>query len=160
MAARSGGERVVSDPRERIAAAVPSAGEHEPTVLVVGSEAAKGLASHLADRWEVRLVSGDGRVARAAERDGLAARRADVTSGSELEPHADGVEVAVVAAERDRESLLVAQLLRTVGGVEAVAVALNDPGNREFFEGVDVEVLNGQSALWRDVERALFGEPA
>lgn len=105
------------------------------------------------------VVSDDAEVVRSAERDGIEARKADITSGSALAATAAEVDAAIVAAERDRVSLLAAQLLRTVCDVSTVAVLLNDPANRELFEDIDVAFLEDRTVIGREFERALFDEP-
>lgn len=133
--------------------------ERTPTVVAVGGEGAKGLATHLGETCDVLVVSDDADVVKAAERDGIEAAEADVTSGGDLAAQAGGMDAAVVAAERDRVSFLAAQLLRTVCDVEDVAVLLNDPTNRELFADVDVTFLDDRNVLGREVERVLFDEP-
>lgn len=128
----------------------------EPAVVVVGDEAAVGLATYLDDDCDVVLVSDDPEVVRQASTRGFDARLADVSDGGRLRGHTAGADAAVVATERDRRNFLVGQLLRTVCGVDSVAVCVNDPDNRELFADLDVDVVDGNSLVVPEVVDALF----
>lgn len=129
---------------------------NDPDVLVIGGQSACGVAVELAGDYEVTLVTDDESVARTARTREIEARRVELTDGSDLRRNAAGAEMAVVAAELDRVSLLVAQLLRVTCGVEEVVVRINDPENRDVFDDLDVELLDEGSLLAPEVERALF----
>lgn len=127
-------------------------------LIVVGDEAAVGLAAHLDGDNEVVLVSDHDAVVRRAASRGLDARQTDVTDAGRLRDPAAEADAAVVATGRDRLNLLVAQLLRTVCSVGSVAVLVNDPDNRDVFDDLDVAVIDGGSVVASEVADALFDD--
>lgn len=132
-------------------------GVDDPKVLVVGGEAAKAVALHLQEACEVRILSSEERIVRWTEGTSIEARAVDVTAGRELRRHAGPADAAVVVTERDQTALLVTQLLRFVCDVAHVAVLLNDPHNRDAFEGVDADLLDGRAVFGPVVEESLAG---
>lgn len=146
-----GGVQVTLDGLQRRLRSTPT-----PEIVVVGGEAAVGVATYLDGDCTVVFVSGDGDVVARATARGLDARRTDVADGGRLSDHTVGADAAVVATERDRLNLLVAQLLRTVCGVDDVTVRVNDPDNRDVFEEVGVTVVDGGSLVATEVADALF----
>lgn len=128
------------------------------SLLIVGGETAVGLAYHLGSDHDVTVVTGDDDVVKNAHEEGIDVRTAEITQADELAPITDGVETAVVAAERDQVGLLSAQLLRTTCGVEDVTVLLNDPVHGDLFDDLDVEYLERPTVLGPEVERTLFGK--
>lgn len=127
----------------------------EPTpVLVVGQEAAKGLADHLAEEWPVRLLSDDRSVVESADTESMESRHVEFNA-AELEPHAYDADSAVIVAERDRAGLLIAQLLSSVCNVDRVSVRVDDPENLDAFEGLDCQVIETGPVLRSEVEQVL-----
>lgn len=127
------------------------------TILIVGGQAAVGLASHLGSERDVTVITDGDDVVMSAH-DGVDVRTAEITRGSDLASVVDGAQTAVVAAERDRTGMLSAQLLRTACGVEDVTVLLNDPIHGDLFNDLDVEYLDCPTVLGPEVERTLFGD--
>lgn len=116
-------------------------------VVVVGDEAAIGVAVYLDDEHQVRLLSNDPAVVRTGTSRGIDARLVELDDGGRLREHVEDVASAVVATDRDRSNLLVAQLLRTVGSVDHVVVIVNDPRFLEVFEDVEIEAIHGSSLV-------------
>ncbi len=125
--------------------------------VVIGDEAAKAVADHLAADYDVTLLTDDRSVVKSAESVGVDAHHVDPTEGGRLKDHARGADVAVVGATRDRETLLAARLLRHGCGVDRVAVRINDPENRDLFRDLDVELLDTHTLLAPEIERVLAG---
>lgn len=135
---------------------LPTTGD-STQLLVIGGEAAKGLAAHLAETWNVRLLSDDKEVvrsARSADSEQFDVRHLDLEA-DDLQPHVGDVDTAVVGTDRDRAGLMVAQVLTTVCGVDRVLVGVNDPKNEDAFQDVDCETIETWSLLRSEVERVL-----
>lgn len=128
------------------------------TLLIVGGQTAVGLASHFGSDRDVTVITSDDDVVKNAHEDGLNVRTAEITRGRDLAPIAEGIETAIVAAERDKAGMLCAQLLRTTCGVDDVTVLLNDPIKVDLVDDLDVEYLECPRVLGPEVERAVFGE--
>ena len=144
---------------ERIGTSLKDAirSEDRPVAVVIGDEAAKAVADHLSADYDVTLLTDDRGVVKSAESTGLDAHHVDPTRGSVLKDHAADADAAVVSASRDRETLLATQLLRHGCGVDCVAVLVNDPDNRHLFRDLDVDLLDAQTLLAPEVERAFAG---
>jgi Trk K+ transport system NAD-binding subunit len=128
--------------------------EDSTQLLVVGGETATGLATHLAENWEVRLLSDQEEVVGKAGRQGFDARHVDFGT-ADLARHAGDADVAVFGTERDRVGLMVAQLLATACDLDSVLVRVNDPENMPAFRGVDCEVIETGPLLGAEIERVL-----
>jgi len=129
--------------------------EDARTVAVIGDEKAKAVAGHLDESYDVTFLSDGDEVVEAAERAGVEARQVDPTDGHRLREHAAGIDLAVVGTARDRTTLLAAQLLRTTCDVDRVVVQVNDPANRDLFDGIDVQILEAWDLVAPSVEGAL-----
>ena len=67
---------------------------------------------------------------------------------------------AVVAPDRDRIGLLVAQKLAASGAADRILVRLNDPEYEAAFDDIDCELLDFGSVLHETVESHLGPTPA
>jgi len=134
-----------------------SGGSTTDRVLVVGDESALGVATYLNERHEVFLLSEDPDAVRTASASGVEARRTAVGDGGRLRKHTGDVAGAVVATDRDRLTLLVAQLLRTVCDVEDVTAVVNDARHLDLFEELDVRPIHGSSLVGPAVDDTLWG---
>ncbi|MFC7019272.1 MULTISPECIES: NAD-binding protein [Haloarcula] len=125
-----------------------------PTLLVVSDcHVGSTLASAFDDGADVRLVTDHEGVA-ATVRDGVDVTVGDVTALRTLQA-ADGATAAVVALRRDRQAILVTQLLRAHFDVETVVVLLNDPERREAIEDIATAVVCGATSLATELQRAV-----
>lgn len=124
------------------------------SVAVFGGRLAKGLAVRLAPDREVRLVSDDRAVVESGRSEPFAARHVDYAT-ADLAAVVGDVDVAVVATERDRAGLLVAQTLAVGDEVDRVLVRFDDPDYEPVFSGLDCDVLDLGSVLHDAVESTL-----
>ena len=130
----------------------------DPTVAVFGGRSAKGLAMRLSSDRTVRLLSADRSVVESSRSAPFEARHVDYRSADLSEHVADAA--AIVAADRDRIGLLVAQKLAASGAADRILVRLNDPEYEAAFEDIDCELLDFGSVLHETVESHLGPPPA
>ena len=128
-------------------------GTSVPTVAVFGGRLAKGLAMRLSSGRAVRLLSADRSVVESSRSAPFEARHVDYRSASLSEHVADAA--AIVAADRDRIGLLVAQKLAASGTVDRLLVRFDDPQYEAAFEDIDCELLDLGSVLHETVESSL-----
>ena len=128
-------------------------GTSVPTVAVFGGQLAKGLAMRLSSGRTVRLLSADRSVVESSRSAPFEARHVDYRSANLSEHVADAA--AVVAPDRDRIGLLVAQKLAASGTVDRILVRLDDPQYEAAFEDIDCELLDFGSVLHETVESSL-----
>jgi Trk K+ transport system NAD-binding subunit len=124
------------------------------TLLVIGGEAAKGGAAHLADEWDVQLLSDETDIVDGATNAPYTSHRVELTA-SDLEPFASRADAAVVITEHDRVALRLAVLLNTIASLDDVFVRVDDPENRRAFEDVDCRVLEAGALFRSEIERQL-----
>jgi Trk K+ transport system NAD-binding subunit len=130
----------------------------DPTVAVFGGRSAKGLAMRLSSDRTVRLLSADRSVVESSRSAPFEARHVDYRS-ADLSEHVAGA-AAIVAADRDRIGLLVAQKLAASGAADRILVRLNDPEYEAAFDDIDCELLDFGSVLHETVESHLGPTPA
>jgi len=130
----------------------------DPTVAVFGGRLAKGLAMRLSSGRTVRLLSADRSVVESSRSAPFEARHVDYRSANLSEHVADAA--AIVAPDRDRIGLLVAQKLAASGTVDRILVRLDDPQYEAAFEDIDCELLDFGSVLHETVESSLGPPPA
>jgi len=119
------------------------AGSSAPSLLVVtDSYVGSTLVADFESVADVGLVTDSERVAERAP-DGVRTDVGDLTTPGTLAVGAEAT-VAVVALGRDRQALLVTQLLRTRFDVGAVVVLLDDP-ERHDVNDVATHVVCGSS---------------
>jgi len=128
-------------------------GTSVPTVAVFGGRLAKGLAMRLSSGRTVRLLSADRSVVESSRSAPFEARHVDYRSANLSEHVADAA--AIVAPDRDRIGLLVAQKLAASGTVDRILVRLDDPQYEAAFEDIDCELLDFGSVLHETVESSL-----
>lgn len=116
-------------------------------LILGGGHVGAALARRLDDFGEAVVLDPDPIVVERAERSGVTAHEADVTSVRDLDRHDIGAtDLAVVASDDDGRNLLVAQLLRVHFDVEHVVARVNDPRNVDSF-GDRVETVCATSAV-------------
>jgi Trk K+ transport system NAD-binding subunit len=130
----------------------------DPTVAVFGGRLAKGLAMRLSSGRSVRLLSADRSVVESSRSAPFEARHVDYRSADLSEHVADAA--AIVAPDRDRIGLLVAQKLAASGAADRILVRLNDPEYEAAFDDIDCELLDFGSVLHETVESSLGPPPA
>lgn len=128
--------------------------KEQSRVLVVGEEAAKGLATHLAEDWDVRLLSNDESIIGNVATNQFESDVVEYEAGV-LQDHVDDEDTAVVVTERDQVGLLVVQSLNACCNVDQIFVRVDDPQNRHAFEDLDCEILETGAVLRPEVEQAL-----
>jgi Trk K+ transport system NAD-binding subunit len=106
----------------------------------------------------VRLLSADRSVVESSRSAPFEARHVDYRSADLSEHVADAA--AIVAADRDRIGLLVAQKLAASGAADRILVRLNDPEYEAAFDDIDCELLDFGSVLHETVESSLGPTPA
>jgi Trk K+ transport system NAD-binding subunit len=114
----------------------------EPVLLVVGDEAAKGLATRLADSATVRFASGDESIIERARSQGLESAHVRPTEAASLCGVTTDVDVALVVTDADRTTLFTAQLLKTCCDVPSVVACLRDASNRDVFRNTRITVVD------------------
>ena len=130
----------------------------DPTVAVFGGRSAKGLAMRLSSDRTVRLLSADRSVVESSRSAPFEARHVDYLS-ADLSEHVAGA-AAIVAADRDRIGLLVAQKLAASGAADRILVRLNDPEYEAAVDDIDCELLDFGSVLHETIESSLGPPPA
>jgi len=136
----------------------PGSGSSTARIVVVGDESALGVATYLNEEREVLLLSTDPAAVRTASGRGVEARQTRIDDGGRLRKHAVDVDGAVVSTGRDRQNLLVAQLLRTVCDVDDVTVIVNDRQHLDLFEDIDVRPVHGSSLVGPAIDDTLFDD--
>lgn len=133
----------------RVERSRPSTGspENSPTVVVVGSGAARTLATQLDDTATIRYLSSDQKQVKQARSLGLDAHCVDVGDAGSLAPVVETADAAVVTLDSDRSTLLTAQLLRACCGIETVLATVTEPVYRDAFEGSEIQFVDAQSWL-------------
>jgi NhaP-type Na+/H+ or K+/H+ antiporter len=120
-------------------------------IIVGGGRIGRALAQRLADRGEeVLIVERDPDVVEELRREGFAVRHGDGTQQSVLEAAGIGNARVVAAATADDDvNLLVGQLAKNTFDVETVVARVNEPGNVDAFENLDVEAISSwMSVAW------------
>ena len=130
-----------------------------PSVLVATDRfVGSSIATRLSERANVSAVSDAETVADRANVS--AATVGDVIDGETLAAaNAEDADLAIVALTCDRQTMLVAQLLRVRFGVDHVTVLVDDPELCEVFDGIATAAVPEASMLvpeiCREVETAL-----
>ncbi|WP_299264262.1 NAD-binding protein [Halorientalis sp.] len=117
------------------------------SVVVVGGDGGRGLASRFDESATVRFVSDDGSLVRRAADEGLDAHCVDVTDASSLYPVVERFDTAIVTFDPDRTALFTAQLLRACCGVETVIACVTDATYRDAFAETDIRFVDPPSLL-------------
>lgn len=111
----------------------------DASLLVVSDSYVGPLLASNIDAEGTHLVTDTDRVA-AQTSDSVRTTVGDVAAAETLDAVTDAP-VAVVALQRDQQTLLVAQLLRTQFEVDAIVILLNDPERREAFDHVATSIV-------------------
>ncbi|MDT3437319.1 NAD-binding protein [Haloarcula sp. 1CSR25-25] len=104
----------------------------ETSLLVVSDSYVAALLASDTDAEGAHLVTDSDRVA-ARTPDSVRTTVGNVTAAETLDSVTDAI-VAVVALQRDQQTLLVTQLLRKQSEIDTIVILLNDPERREAFE--------------------------
>ena len=125
-----------------------------PRLLIISdSHVGSALASAFDTDVDARLVTDHEGVAETV-RDDVDVTVGDLTALETLR-EADDATAAVVALRRDRQAILVTQLLRAHLDIEEIVVLLNDPQRREAIEDVAAAVVCGSTHLATELQRAV-----
>ena len=125
----------------------------DTSLLVVSDSYVGSLLASNIDAEETHLVTDTDRVA-AQTRNSVRTTVGDVTAVKTLNVVTDAT-VAVVALQRDQQTLLVAQLLRTQFEVDTIVILLNDPERREAFDHVATSIVCVSTCLSAELNNTL-----
>ena len=120
-------------------------------IIIGGGRVGTALAERLEDRGEdIIIVDNDEAAVEAAREAGFSAKLGDGGDRDVLRAAgAENAKVVACATSTDDVNLLIAQLAATTFGVETVVSRVNDPGNIDAFEALDVEpIQTGMSVAW------------
>ncbi|SEO29214.1 NhaP-type Na+/H+ or K+/H+ antiporter [Halogranum amylolyticum] len=121
------------------------------TIIVGGGRIGRALAERLEERGEeVLIVDSDEQTVETLRAEGFTARHGDGTDQDVLEVAGIGNAKTVAAATgEDDVNLLIAQLAKNTFDVETVVARVNQPGNTDAFEDLDIEAIStGMSVAW------------
>ncbi|EMA05382.1 cation:proton antiporter domain-containing protein [Haloferax mediterranei] len=121
------------------------------TIIIGGGRVGQALAERLEERGEeVLIIDNDEQVVESLQMDGFSARHGDGTSREVLQAVGGGnAKVVVAATPKDDVNLLSAQLAKNTFDVETVVARVNQPGNIDAFEDIDVEAIStAMSIAW------------
>ena len=111
------------------------------TVVIVGSSReTRALAEHLSDGAAVTFVSDRTELLEGLP-EGVAGLYDPLDGETALGATGIEADAAVVATDRDRTNLLVAQQLKTAAGVGTLVVRVNDPDREDVFAAAGVATL-------------------
>jgi Trk K+ transport system NAD-binding subunit len=128
------------------------------SIVVIGGDGGRGLASNLDESATVRFLSDDGTHVRRAADAGLDAHCVDVTDASSLYPVVEEFETAIVTVGPDRRALFTAQLLRACCGIETVIACVTEAAYRDAFAETGIRFVDPPSLL-AGVVRERLTEP-
>lgn len=111
----------------------------ETSLLVVSDSHVGSLLAADIDSVRTHLITDSSTVALQTP-DNVRKTVGNVTSAEILGAGA-GATAAVVALQRDRQALLVAQLLRTRFEIDELLISVNDPQRREAFEDIATTIV-------------------
>ncbi len=117
------------------------------SIVVIGGEGGKGLASNLDESATTRFVSDEEPLVRRATDAGLDAHCVDVTDANGLYPVVEEFETAIVTVDSDRKTLLTAQLLRACCGIETVIACVAEAAYRDAFAETDIRFVDPPSLV-------------
>jgi NhaP-type Na+/H+ or K+/H+ antiporter len=121
------------------------------TLIIGGGRVGRALAERLQERdEEVLIIDNDEQAVEALRADGFSVRHGDGTHKEVLElAGANNARVVAAATGDDDVNLLVAQLATNTYEVERVVARVNQPGNTDAFEDLDIEAIStGMSVAW------------
>lgn len=121
------------------------------TIIIGGGRVGRALAERLEERDEdVVIIDNDEQAVEGLRADGFSVRHDDGASQDVLEAVGAGnAKVVAAATGEDDVNLLIAQLAKNTFDVETVVARVNQPGNVDAFEDLDVEAISaGMSVAW------------
>ncbi len=121
------------------------------TIIIGGGRVGRALAERLEERDEdVVIIDNDEQAVEELRADGFSVRHDDGASQEVLEAVGAGnAKVVAAATGEDDVNLLIAQLAKNTFDVETVVARVNQPGNVDAFEDLDVEAISaGMSVAW------------
>lgn len=121
------------------------------TLIIGGGRVGRALAERLEERGEeVLIIDNDEQAVETLRTDGFSVRHGDGTHQEVLESAgANSARVVAAATGDDDVNLLIAQLAKNTFEVERVVARVNQPGNTDAFEDLDVEAIStGMSVAW------------
>ena len=118
------------------------------TIIVGGGRVGRALATRLENRGEfVVVVERDKEQVERAREEGFTVRLGDGTEADVLrDAGIEDAKTVVAATADDDRNLLVCQLARSKFGVESVYSRVNDPGNVDAFDTLDVTAIDVSTA--------------
>ncbi|MDZ7689190.1 MAG: cation:proton antiporter [Halobacteriales archaeon] len=118
------------------------------TIIVGGGRVARALAERLEKRGEfVVIVEDEKDVVQEARDEGFTVHPGDGTDREVLrEAGAEDAKILVAATENDNDNLLACQHARSEFDIETVIARVNEPGNVEAFEALDVRAIDASLA--------------
>lgn len=125
----------------------------ETSLLVVSDSHIGSLLTSDIDATGTHLITDNNRVA-TQTRNSVRTTVGDLTAAKTLKAGIDAT-VAVVALQRDRQTLLVAQLLRTQFKIDDIVVLLNDPDRREAFDHIATSIVCVSTCLSVELRDAI-----
>jgi len=129
------------------------------TIIVGGGRVGRALATRLENRGEnVIIIDKNAEVVESLQKDDFTARQGNGADTDDLKrAEITEAKTVVAATADDNVNLLVAQLAKTRFGVERVVARVNNPGNVDAFEALDVQAIDVSSAtawsLDNEIER-------
>lgn len=121
------------------------------TIIVGGGRVGRALAERLEERGEeVLIIDHDEETIENLKARGFSVRHGDGANQEVLEAAgAENARVVAAATGNDDVNLLIAQLAKNTFDVERVVARVNQPGNLDAFEDLDVEAIStGMSVAW------------
>ena len=125
----------------------------ETSLLVVSDSYVGALLTSDTDAEGAHLVTDSDRVA-ARTPDSVRTTVGNVTAAETLDLVTDAT-VAVVALQRDQQTLLVTQLLRKQSEIDTIVILLNDPERREAFEHLANSIVCVPTCLSTELNNTL-----
>lgn len=121
------------------------------TIVVGGGRVGRALAERLEDRGEeVLIIDNQETVIEDLREHDFTARHGDGSHQEVLEAAgASNAKVVAAATGDDDVNLLIGQLAKNTFDVETVVARVNQPGNTDAFEDLDIEAISsGMSIAW------------
>jgi NhaP-type Na+/H+ or K+/H+ antiporter len=121
------------------------------TLIIGGGRVGRALAERLEERGEeVLIIDNDEEIVETLRGDGFSVRHGDGTQQEVLETAgARNAKVVAAATGDDDVNLLIAQLAKNTYDVQRVVARVNQPGNVDAFEDLDIEAIStGLSVAW------------
>lgn len=120
-------------------------------IIIGGGRVGTALAKRLEDRGEdVLIIENDTEAIEELRSDGFTVESGDGSRKEMLEAAGvDNAKVVAAATGDDDANLLISQLAKNTYGVDTVVARVNEPGNDEAFDDLDIETISSwMSIAW------------